>query len=204
VQTARIEKQQTGKTDNGENDIVYVAQSIVAGMFGLDIEIPAFVADNPIGKPLSEQKSESKPSVSKGDPLVVRGTSIFSNEQKLNRMELNNLFANTAAAQLYDKGVSRRKTGKILYWTGISLTAVSVLNVVIATAVDGETDVINTAIVLGSGIGCLGVSIPFNLSGKNYIHNAVNSYNACQYTSSHTPELKFGLTQNGVGFVLNF
>jgi hypothetical protein len=73
VQTARIEKQKTGKTDNGENDLLNVTRNIVGEMFGLKIDVP-------------KKEAESKPPASKEDRQMADGSKTFSNRQPSGEM----------------------------------------------------------------------------------------------------------------------
>ncbi|MDR0413938.1 MAG: hypothetical protein LBH84_00795, partial [Prevotellaceae bacterium] len=63
--------------------------------------------------------------------------------------------------------------------------------------------------VLSVGVLCVGgaffgTGLIVKSLGKSPVRKAVNAYNGQLYSSTAAPELQFGLTRHGVGFVYQF
>jgi hypothetical protein len=194
VQTARIEMQKTGKTTRGENDIDVVVRQVVSEMLGSSAASAAKAAQ-PVRTP-----SATSPSAPTGE-LLADGMKVFSKGRQLSRSEVRSLMVNTDALRLYNKGVSRRKVGNVLLWSGIGVTALS-----FSLSVMSEEEVGAAPAIFVVGCASIGAGITFRILGKNPVKKAVESYNSQLYSSSGscTPELRFGFTGHGVGLVYRF
>jgi hypothetical protein len=145
---------------------------------------------------------------------------VFSKGRELSRSEVRSLMANTDALRLYNKGVSRRRTGNALLWSGIGLAALGITFTALYTSgevYDGTYgyysyneypegfDVLGVVCTVTGGALIL-TGITFRILGKYPVKKAVNSYNSQLHFSSggYTPELHFGFTQHGVGLAYKF
>jgi len=109
--------------------------------------------------------------------LVAKGKSVFMNGKELDKDEVRSIMANTDALKLYNKGMSRYKTGKTLLVTGIC--------------------------IIGYGVPLIITGIIIKNGSKKYIQKAVDMYNKGGKETSGM-ELKFGFTGNDIGLALNF
>ncbi|GHT11902.1 hypothetical protein AGMMS4956_05650 [Bacteroidia bacterium] len=186
VKTARIEGQKTAKTEHGEEDADVVARRVVSEMF-------AQMRNTSQG---TAPQGNSQLGGTTTDALLADGVSVFQNGRKLKPIEIKALMTNTEALRLYDKGLSRRKTGSALMWTGIGI--------ILAGGVIGvrEEEAGVAVVMLGLAGSITGICL--RVSGKNKINDAVDVYNNRRYASNYKQELRFGFTGNGVGLALNF
>jgi hypothetical protein len=190
VQTARIEKQKTGRTTKAGEDLIEITQNVVGEMFG------GLVAAAPAKKVQVTPIETPRPS----GALIADGRSVILNGKELNRNEIRNLMTNTDALRLYNKGLSRNKTGNALMITGGGLIVAGLL----VKKVEGSEDGIIIGWIFMGGAGLLtGVTgIILKSNSKSYVEQAVDSYNRPSYSSQAT--LKFGQTKHGIGFVYTF
>ena len=138
--------------------------------------------------------------------LAVDGRSVFMNGKKLNKDEVRSIMTNTEALRLYNKGISKNKTGNFWLGTGVFLIAIGIGGIV-DLSLAGEYsagEIIGPAaiyLVPGAGLSIIGISI--KAGSKKHIRNAVNMYNS-EIGKTSSTELKFGFTGNGIGLALNF
>jgi hypothetical protein len=217
VQTARIEKQKTGRTTKGENDLDVVVQKVVNEMFSASGTASAKEAPPARAVPAATRKLSS-------NDLVADGMDVFSKGRELKRGEVRSLLANTDALRIYNKGVSRRRGGSAMLWSGISLATLGIGTLVYASIEESESnsssynnyhsyddtsesDMMYTLGSLCTTTGGLLIvaGITFRIVGKYTVKKAVKTYNN-QYSSSlnYAPELQLGFTGNGVGLVYRF
>ena len=201
VQTARIEKQKTDQTTRGLNDLISVVQKMVNEMFG------NAVAPQQTNYSVVETKPATK------DILIADKRKVLMNGIKLDNNEVRRMMVNTDALQLYNKGLSKNKTGNIFLYTGIPVMVLGAT--LAATGWDSyyrgysyEYSEINGAGIAGFcllGVG--GASIVYGIvlktSSSKYIEQSVDAYNR-GISRNVGLELKFGVTSNGLGVALNF
>ena len=206
VETARIEKQRTGQTQKGLNELISVVQKMVREMFNDASNSSVVTQQTNIGM------------------LVAKGTKVFMNGKKLEKDEVRNKMANTNALNFYNKGISKNKTGNILLYTGICLIAGglyvvsdapfaeyyyadhyyidSKYNYISREKDTAKNDVIAACMfITGAGLSTTGIIM--KIGGKKAIRNAVDMYNNGERKTS-SMELKFGFTGNGIGLALCF
>jgi hypothetical protein len=204
VHTARIEKQKTGKTTRGMNNIDEIVQKIVKEMFA---DMIALSENNRINTPPVEQAATQKNDIQQSNNmnfLIADGGNIFSKGQKLNQSGVRNLLAGSDALRIYDKGISMRKTGKRLIWTGIILAiAGGAFEYYTLDYGDNAYEGLGS-IVAGLGVLSIGSGITYKIIGNYNIKKAVSAYNEGQYSQNHGMELHFGIVGNGVGLALKF
>lgn len=138
--------------------------------------------------------------------LFASGKLVLKNGRELKENEVRTLFANSKSYQLYNSGIGLRKSAVILFWTGLIVgVVVGVPLIGTGYGESGETKTGQIGLyILGGGITVGLISGICYISGNKKISNAVELYNNGKLYSSLPVELNFGLTQNGLGIVLNF
>jgi hypothetical protein len=179
VRTAQVEKQQTTQNSRGMEDLVSVIKRVAGEMFGSSTNVSA-----------NRMEGSNR--------LVLSGTKAYQGGRRLSNHEAQDIIGrvNPNALALFDKGVSRNRTGNIcIIAGGVSMVAGFVL-------MGGtEDDGLGLTIFCG-GAGALAIGIPIKISGKKNLRESVRMYN--QGISNASAELNFGITTNGVGLVVNF
>jgi hypothetical protein len=199
VQTARIERQRTGRTSRGESDLDVVVQKIVGEMFAGAGAASAKAQEAKPAQPARAAAASRQPS----GALIADGMDVFRQGRELSRGEVRSLLANTDALRIYNKGVSRRRSGTAMVWGGIIAAPLGAMLSMYELGGNAEE-----AITFGVAVGVplVVTGITFRIVGKYTVKKAVKSYNAGQYSSSlgYTPELQLGFTGSGVGLVYRF
>ena len=209
VATARIDKQYTGTSTDGINDVPQTTQYIVRRLFGENVQQQVanrqFQQNDRSVQATENQRDVAVVSRQSNIPetysygrLTTNGKNVYSSDKLLSNDEVNNLMANTDALQYYNKGIKRRKTGNILMISGASaLIAGTILtfalpietyyyrhtvnNVVVES--DSQTQ-LNYGYMASGGLVGLGCIIPgFILvsKSKQTIQQAVDVYNSGVY-----------------------
>ena len=134
-----------------------------------------------------------------GDLTYKRGK--FKNEQgvKLTESELRSIFDASQYVD-YEKGMKKRKTGKILTGIGIGCMVAGTGLWTVLYAMD-ETDEIGYApfaALYGTGLVCTIIGIPKTIVANNKLKRLAKEYNQTQVTSS------FGIQEHGVGLAFTF
>ncbi|MDR3328583.1 MAG: CsgG/HfaB family protein, partial [Prevotellaceae bacterium] len=123
VQTARIEKQKTGRTTKGSADLVEVTQTVVGEMFAEAKQVAkpiAVVEPEPEVKPVPKTAPET---LFKNSVLTAEGGDVFAEGEKLSKKQIRGLMAKTESLKLYNKGKSRRNKGTAMVWTSVLFPA---------------------------------------------------------------------------------
>ncbi|MDR3328584.1 MAG: CsgG/HfaB family protein [Prevotellaceae bacterium] len=189
VQTARIEKQKTGRTTKAGDDLIDVTQGVVGEMFG------ALVAVAPAKKVQAAPTEAPRPS----GALVADGRSVILNGRELKQNEVRLLFTNSNALQLYNKGMSQNSWGNGLL---IAAAVLAVGGLSISGTMEWEDDGAGVGMGLITGGAAAIGGIILKVISKSSVEKAVDGYNRSQYTSQAT--LKFGQTRHGLGLVYTF
>jgi hypothetical protein len=201
VQTARIEKQKTGKTTKGMNDIDVIVQRIVKEMF---VDIAVSDKNNKTTTQPVEQTVTPPVDIqpfNNTNFLITDGGRVFDKGQKLDRNEVRGLLANTDALRIYNKGVSNRKTGNWLIWSGIILAAAGCTLEYLEGGYEYEGMGIISA---GIGASFVGGGVIYKIVGNSNIKKAISIYNDRQGSKKYGAELHFGFVGNGIGVSLKF
>ncbi|MDR0414158.1 MAG: CsgG/HfaB family protein [Prevotellaceae bacterium] len=187
VQTARIEMQKTGKTTRGESDIDVVVQRVVGEMLGR-VNTTSYKDVQPARTAPATSRNTSS------GGLLANGMKVYYKGRLLNSNEVKSMMENTDALRIYENGLSRGLIGAIFVGAGIGFS-VGALGLL---AEEGDYSLISAGAIL------VGTGIVFRVLGKSSVRKAVNAYNGQLYSSTAAPELQFGLTRHGVGFVYRF
>lgn len=139
----------------------------------------------------------------KNDSITLKSTfggyQVFQGEKQLNMTQLSNLLASNEVA------FSKLKSAKSTNLIASILGGVGgyLIGYPIGTALAGGQANWKMA---GIGAGLAVIAIPISISANNNIKNAIKIYNGSLRTSSffEKSELKFAMTENGIGLVLNF
>ena len=218
VATARIDKQFTGTTTNGMNDIPQTTQYIVRRLFGENVQQPfanrqrqqtnqTAQTDLPQRIATSANRQSTIPDVSYYGLLTTNGKIVFSSGETLYHDQIRYLMSNTDALAYYNKGIKQNKSGKTLI-----IIAYSLLGgwTIFGVAAAREPEAIGVGASLGVASFCV-FGIPGYIvksAGKKNVRKAVDVYNRCMYSYSEPPslfEVDFGITASGgVGFVIRF
>jgi hypothetical protein len=202
VKTARIEKQKTSQTQRGKSDIIDVTKNIVAEIFGQKV------------------KPAVKPAVSAGSELLADKRKVFSDGHKLSRKEVRQTMQYTDALRMYNKGISRNRSGNFWIFTGVASMAGGAyvfLNKPFDdryeyTGPDGnpyygygdkKINEIAGYSIAGAGVVMAITGLGLKSSSKKYVRGAVDTYNASLRKRS-SMEWQLNLTGNGMAFVINF
>jgi hypothetical protein len=204
VQTARIEKQKTGRTTKAGEDLIDVTQKVVGEMF-VGVKQVASSAKNVQAKPTAMPAATPLPS----GALIADGRNIFLDGKKLEQNDILRLMANTDALRLYSKGMSRNKTGNWLIIGGgvLAVGGFGLFSIKVNEAPPHADEYYHPYYELGITVAIAGgasaiTGIVFKSISKRSVGQAVDSYNRSSYSSKAT--LKFGQTRHGVGFVYTF
>jgi len=192
VSTARIDKQATGKTKQGMNDLIATVQKAINEMF---------------------QKETT---------LTLQGRKIFASNILLDDKKIQGLMANTEALKYYNKSKSQRKTGTGLVWAGIAVFVAGVGYDLVNNYDSSygqfpkemyvkEGDIIYRqqawklqGVIIGgaAGVALVGTGIILRSSSKKSLQKSVDTYNSNKRTAQ--TEIKWGFTGNGIGLAINF
>jgi len=225
VATARIDKQSTGTTTNGINDIPQTTQYIVRRLFGENVQ------QQVVNRPVQPTSRTTQAAVTPRNTtvvndanrtyspaqtttyrgvLVVNRSSIYSDGRALSRQEVRATLANTDALQYYSSAVKNRTTGIGLSTMGSAAIVAGTITI-IAYKVDGAWE--NSLLTIGGSIVGTGIAlvIPGLIlirAGNRNISRAVDVYNSDRYSYSEPPssfEIDFGITSSGgIGLVMRF
>lgn len=151
-------------------------------------------------------------------PIYAQKDNIYKNGSQLQEKEVRKLFANTSSYQPYNAGLNLYKTSRTLNGLGISTLCIGVILQCGWTAntddspdekeikrVDNWHNAAKIGIYLcgGSSIFFL-ASIPVRAAGRHKINKAVKLYNNQALDLSYQPELRVGVTTNGIGLIYTF
>ncbi|MDR2234343.1 MAG: CsgG/HfaB family protein [Tannerella sp.] len=226
VATARIEKQFTGTTTDGINDIPQTAQFIVKRLFGENVkqQVAQRAREQPrepVQRPVTPVTRQAEP-VYYGN-LTASGMNIYSSGRALSRNDVRAMMANTDALRYYNGGIKKRKAGNFLVTAGFVFIAAGAV-LTYALPIEYGSSYYNGSyfeydyytepdygFLAAGGLVGLGLAIPgFILkgSGKRNVRKAVDVYNSGNYGYSEPPaafEIDFGVTQSGgIGLVMTF
>jgi hypothetical protein len=180
-------------------------------------------------KQLSETVEPVKKSpVTPKKVLVAKGINVYLNAKYLTQNNVRHeMSINDEALQLYNKGIRKNKSGKILLGSGIGLS-VAGLGMLIAGTIlsaDGITisssgfggmiyeenyyfEGVNLSIAGGAVLGCglvmTGGGIVLKIIGKKQVKKAVDLYNTGSISQNYKPEIYLGAALNGVKLTVNF
>lgn len=192
VTTARIEKQKTARTaKSGTTELLNIVQKTVVEMFS-EIQNPS----------VNTTKMGANNSVAHG-LLIVDGRKIYQNGRQLSQNEVRSLLAtsNTDASPLYNEGILKNTYGS--YWLYPGIGAAAIGGILILSTMDPDSNTFGAAVIIGAaGIVATTIGTIMKSNSKKLIGRSVETYNRGGSFSS--AELKFGVTGNGVGLVLNF
>lgn len=189
VTTARIDKQKTARTILGSNEIVDIVRRLMKDMFSSETSgVTQSTSVQPIS-PLEIFKKPTQNEVST-DVLTTNGKRIFLNKKLVWKNEVRRLMTNTEGLHFYEKGLSQRRWGNILIWTGVC-TALY--------AFSPEEPIIP---VVGVGTGVIAGGIVLKVYSKKNIRKSVSLYNSRNQSSQVI--YQFGTTHHGMGMVINF
>ena len=204
VATARINRQYTGVTTTGLNDLTAVIQSVVATMFAQKVE-----SDENPETTLSEFLNDLTV-----ETLQTKGVSVYAGDKKLNVKQVQLLMANTPALPVYISGKSKDQTGNILICSGIFVAASSLVlgSIVERTEYTREGDDIigrkynylGVGLIggaVGGGMAILGVKM--KITGRKNIQQSIEMYKN-QRQSAKDNNLSFEFKPGGVSLVFNF
>jgi len=203
VLTARIERQQTARTSRaGETELITTTERLAREMFAQTAQSSA------------RQQQPTRPAVSTlpvmatAELLVADRRKVFKAGMELNQSEVRQIMSNTnnfSALAMYDRGVRKNRTANIFLYTSGSTVLVCGIMAIVSGGSHRFGD--DAFIAIGAGVGVL-VGIPgliIRTGGKKDIQDAVNIHNRSSNRADNTNiELNFGITQNGMGLVLNF
>ncbi|HPW65459.1 MAG TPA: CsgG/HfaB family protein [Salinivirgaceae bacterium] len=183
VQTARIDKQKTTRTERGADDLVDVVQRLTKEMFTSTTQDLA-------------QSEVSKEEIST-DLLITDGKRVYQKGEILEKQEVRHLMkSNTHALILYEKGLKQRKWGNALLWTGVGSVA---LGATLTLILDAEGFILISLPVLFVSVPC---SIVPKILAKKNICKSVDLYNGGKQSTQ--VKYNFGITPNSVGLTINF
>ena len=187
VQTARIERQSTVHSDGGATALIRTVRQTVGEMFR------------------ETSRNATQTTFTSNRPLVLSGIKVYQGGRRLSPMEVQDLMGGSDAFQLYMRGASRNRTANILFYSlGGAVFAGSIIGGM-AEGSFGTGMAIGATVTTFFGGVLLGTpAIILKSRGKRDIRDAVNIHNRSLNRAEIPIELNFGITQNGVGLVLNF
>jgi len=142
--------------------------------------------------------------------LFANGNQVLRNGKELNENEVRTLFANTESYKLYDLGMRLTRDNSMWYGIGGTVIGMGALFQLGWLGKNSEDAAAFTTLakvglgLVGGGAALIVIGSSRDLSGNAKIRKAVDLYNNGKMYSSLPVELKFGLTQNGLGIALNF
>jgi len=208
VVTARIERQQTARTSRaGEAELINTAEQLARDMF-------AQIAQPRVRTQLARPAVETPPVVITADMLTAERRRVYQGGMQLSQQEVRQVMSRTNnfnALAMYDRGMRRSRTANTLFWvSGVTFVGVG-LGVGLIYYSGGEESwrrldaLMFGSIAGGASGGALLISgAVLNRRGRNDIRDAVNTHNRSLNRAENSVELNFGVTNNGVGLVLNF
>ena len=219
VASARIDKQFTGTSIDGINDIPQTTQYIVRRLFGENVQQPVAnrqrqQTNQPV-QTVAPQRNETPasrpsimPDVSSYGRLTTNGKNVFSSGKALRHAEIRDIMANTDALRYYNTGVRKLNGGRGMTATGFVFLGVGVI-AEIGIAIDGYNEPGIASTVGVAGFCAFGIpGLVMKGTGKRNIRKAVEAYNSGVYGYSEPPpafEIDFGITASGgIGFVMRF
>ena len=154
--------------------------------------------------PQQQQQAPSIPQTFANTNLIYWRTSFWKglvlytdDNDNLSRNDIRRLLqTNQRALQLYDKSIRQRNTS---LWLMLPYSVL--LGVGTYFVLDDNMTGATTCYVAGLGFGIYGIVLA-NKSGNNLLES-INTYNRGVHNSTNIT-LKFGITGNGIGLVLNF
>ena len=211
VQTARIERQRTGQTQRGANEMIDVVKKMVGEMFISEQRV------QPPRQTTTVSASATKPVVTTSGMLIANGKTIYRDNRKLSKNEVRGVMANTNALPLYNKGVSRNRNGNILLISGVGLSAGAAFVFLkepfeerysytgwdgnIYYGYDGKNQKI--AYILGATGAAMAItSITLKVTSSSFVKKSVTMYNSLKTTSYM--DWKFDVTGNGACLTIQF
>jgi hypothetical protein len=199
VETARIEKQRTAQTQRGTNDILDVTKKVVEEMFGRTLKL----VDTDFA--VSELTADKR--------------KVFCDGDKLSKSEARSKMQGTDALRLYNKSVSRKRTGNILFVTGMAGIAGGVYTAVAMpldqrytySGPDGRPHFgyyEDKNVIVGGSLAAAGAVVSITgmiikSSSKKYVRRSVESYNSSVKKKTGM-EWNFDCTGNKISLVISF
>ena len=219
VQTGRIERQQTARTERGTSDVMDVAQEMVGKMLDTAEKKPVRTANaegSKTSQPNAQNRNQQQASMS-----YAAFTQLRNNDDAMEAFLKKN---DEELYRQFDKGASLRQKGKVLLGVGLGVTAASIALMFAgaetmssssyepygsyesSSSGDGELQFLAGYFGLFVGQGLIIASIPLSAVGGSLKKRAANNYEEKYFNSrtSYQPSLHFGVTQSGVGLALNF
>ena len=141
------------------------------------------------------------------EPILLRSdkNNIYVGSTKLSSNDVRNtLSINSEALRKYNSGKRLKTWSNILAWSSGACIGWGLGTLLSSNNSENNTDIAYTLI----GVGAVGITIGFILehSGNQNIKTAVILYNSSvsNKNTHESTELKFGLTQHGIGLTFNF
>jgi len=215
VQTARIEKQQTTRTTRaGETELINTSERLAQEMFAQVAPPPPTRAQQQ-ARP-TVQATPPPPTIITANMLTVDRRRVSQGGRQLSQAEVRQVMSNANnfnALAMYDRGIRRNRTGDILLWSGVGLTAVGATLAIAFPAYQDEitgrweSPILGEVGLAGVGIGSTMaiVGLILKSTSRRPIQDAVNTHNRSLNRADATNiELNLGTTPNGFGLTLNF
>jgi len=231
VNTASVERQKTQLISTSE--LLNIVEPLTLELMGEEVtgipQTQISVNNPPPVSPVVSQTIRQTPATTATtatDKLAARGRNVYLNDKSLSGSEVQrSLEVNPEALRLYRAGQSKYKTGNTLVIAGSACVGVGAMCIINAysnrssysntSTYNGHTTIyyerepiedrpefIIGAALAGAGLitGIIGLGTKGN--GRRHIQAAVDTYNRTNYTSKINVD--FGLTSNGLGFVMRF
>ncbi|MCL2416694.1 MAG: CsgG/HfaB family protein [Bacteroidales bacterium] len=215
VTTARIERQQTARTSRAsETELITTTERLAREMFAQTAQPPTR-AQQPARQQQTQQPTrpavETPPVMATADMLVADRRRVLRGGVELEQDEVRQIISNAnnfSALQLYDRAMRRNKVANTLWWTVPSgIFVVAATGFTFSNSSYAFFEVVGFSLFIAA-TGTVVAIVPItllNLGSRNDVRNAVSMHNRSLNRADNTNiELNFGITQNGVGLVLNF
>jgi len=220
VVTARIERQQTARTSRaGEAELINTAEQLARDMF-------AQIAQPRARAQQGRQVSETQPVAFTADMLTADRRRVSQRGMQLTQTEVRQVMSranNFDALQLYDRGMQRNRNANIVMYSGLGTIGAGGVTMLLAhPGIFGwrageyrwgsyvpfdrwNWGVMEVGMVIaGAGVTSIIIGAFMKPRSNRQVGDAVNMHNRNLNRAENTVELNFGVTNNGVGLVLNF
>ena len=139
--------------------------------------------------------------------LITYNRKVYLNGIKLSQDEVRNtMIGSDLPLYLYNKGIKKNRNGNIWSWSGISVSAIGLVLGAINDFDDSSVSNFGSVLCIAGIVATLPgtiVGIVLKEDSKKLIEQSVEMYNN-SINKSTGIELKFGISGNGIGMVLNF
>ena len=141
-------------------------------------------------------KAQNKPEIFL--PIEIKDDKIyFLDQNKLNYQDIYKLVkVNAEAKKLMKRSQSLSSWSYITAYSGGSLIGWQIANFIFGKDVNEFS--------AGLGLCLAGISLSLDSSAKNKIHDAVTTYNGGSGLSHKNPNIKLGISGNGVGWFVSW